>query len=95
MKTPTPALKRMAKQDLSNPTGKKIECWFEVMPITVITTTAAADGTDLVTVDWRGTATNAARASTYTPVVGHNVLVLVQGNQLTILFRVIGTPLTP
>jgi hypothetical protein len=92
MKTPSPALKKLARQNVGPGSGKKVECWFETMPITLVSAGAAADGTALVEVDWRGTLTKAAITSTYTPVVGHIVLVLVQANQLTIISRVIGTP---
>jgi hypothetical protein len=54
---------------------------------------AAADGNALVTVTWRGQAVKAAYLSTYTPTVGHIVLVLYQPpGGLVILSRVIGTP---
>jgi hypothetical protein len=66
-----------------------------VEPATVATVVAgaAADGNALVTVTWRGAATKAAYLSSYTPTVGHVVLVLYQPpGGLVILSRVIGTP---
>jgi len=62
---------------------------------TVITVTpgAASDGNAAVTVTWHGTSVPAVYLSSYTPTVGHNVLVLVQPSApLVILGRIIGTP---
>jgi hypothetical protein len=53
---------------------------------------AAADGSALVTVTWRGASTQAAYLASYSPTVGHVVAVVVQGGALLILGRVIGTP---
>lgn len=53
---------------------------------------AAADGNALVTVTWRGTNVACPYPSTYTPVVGHVVLLLVSPPRLVIVARLIGTP---
>lgn len=66
-----------------------------IEPATVATVVAggAADGNALVTVTWRGAAIKAAYLASYTPTVGHVVLVLYQPpGGLVILGHVIGTP---
>lgn len=60
--------------------------------VTAVTAGAAADGNALVTVNCDGTITAAAYNAAYTPVVGHVVLLAVQGASRTILCRVVGTP---
>jgi hypothetical protein len=61
---------------------------------TIITVTAGAavDGNALVTVRWRGTDIFCPYPSTYTPVVGHVVLLLITPPQVVIAARLIGTP---
>lgn len=79
---------RLAAEILRKPPGG-------VEPATVATVTAgaAADGNALATVTWRGIAVPAAYLASYTPVVGHTVLVLYQPpGGLVILDHVIGTP---
>jgi hypothetical protein len=54
---------------------------------------AASDGNALVTVTWRGSDVIAnGYASSYTPAVGHRVVCDYIDNQLTIAYRVVGTP---
>lgn len=53
---------------------------------------AAADGNALVTVRWRGTDIRCAYPSTYTPVVAHVVLLLINPPMIVIACRLIGTP---
>ncbi len=60
--------------------------------VTAVATGAAADGNALVSVDWRGTVIEVAYLSSYSPAVGHTVLLLVQGSQVVIVGRLIGTP---
>lgn len=73
---------------LAGETGVRME------PATIITVAAgaAADGNALVTVSWRGTDVACPYPSTYTPVVGHRVLLLVATPQLVIIARLVGTP---
>ena len=63
-------------------------------PGTVVTVVAgaAADGNALVTVSWRGTSVAVPYPSSYTPVVGHVVLLLVAPPQVVIVARLLGTP---
>lgn len=60
--------------------------------IATVTAGAAADGNALVTVTWRGTTVACPYPSTYVPVVGHVVLLLIVPPQLVIVARLIGTP---
>jgi hypothetical protein len=67
--------------------------WIEPAVIATVTAGAAADGSALVTVTWRGTAVQAAYLASYAPTAGHVVAVVVQPpGGLLILGRVIGTP---
>jgi hypothetical protein len=52
----------------------------------------AADGNNLVTVNWRGTNIQAAYLSSYNPIVGNTVLLLIAPPQVVILAQLIGTP---
>jgi hypothetical protein len=63
-------------------------------PATVLTVTAgaASDGNALVAVTWRGATCNLPYLASYTPVVGHHVMLLVQPPQAVITGRIIGTP---
>ncbi len=61
--------------------------------IATVTAGAAADGNALVEVTYRGVTVAAAYPSTYTPVVGHTVNLLVtSAGSVFILGRFIGTP---
>lgn len=66
--------------------------WMDVGVIATVTAGAAADGNALVTVTWQGSTSACAYPSTYTPVVGHRVLLAIQPPQIVILCRLIGTP---
>lgn len=61
---------------------------------TVVTVTpgGAADGNSLAVVSWRGTNVACPYPSTYTPVVGHVVLLLIDPPRVVIVARLIGTP---
>lgn len=72
--------------------GQRPEAWFEPGVIATVTAGAASDGNALVTVTWRGAAVQASYPADYTPVVGHNVLLLIQLPQIQIMHRTIGTP---
>jgi hypothetical protein len=63
-------------------------------PATVVSVEAgaAADGNALVAVQWGGITTFVPYLSTYAPVVGDVVAVLVQGPQVVVLGKVNGTP---
>lgn len=67
--------------------------WPEPGQIATVTPAGASDGNALVEVTYRGTTTAAAYPSTYTPVVGHTVNLLVTSTgSVFILGRFIGTP---
>ncbi len=67
--------------------------WMEPAVVATVSAGAAADGNALVTVTWRGQSVQAAYLSSYTPTVGHVVVVIYQPpGGLLILGRVIGTP---
>lgn len=67
--------------------------WCEPAVVATVTPGAAADGNALATVTWRGQSVQAAYLASYTPTVGHTVIVLYQPPAgLLILGRVIGTP---
>jgi len=65
---------------------------WAVGTIATVTNGGADDGNPLVAVSWQGKAIRAAYASSYTPVVGHVVLMARVGPQLAIICRLIGTP---
>lgn len=65
---------------------------WAVGTITAVAAGAAADGNALATVTWQGQALRAAYTASYTPVVGHVVLMARIGPQLAIVGRLIGTP---
>lgn len=65
---------------------------LEVATVTAVSAGAAADGTALVTVSWRGASLTASYLSSWAPTVGHVVLVAYRPPSLVILGRVIGTP---
>jgi hypothetical protein len=67
--------------------------WPEPGVVATVTAGAATDGNALVTVTYRGVTVAAAYPSTYTPVVAHNVNLLVcSTGSVVILGRFIGTP---
>lgn len=72
--------------------GKRPSSWLEPATIYSVTPGGASDGNALAVVTWRGIQAPAAYASTYTPVVGHVVVVNVQPPSLVIIARIIGTP---
>lgn len=93
MESTSPNLARVARalprRDLA---GEIPAQWMDVGVIATVTAGAAADGNALVTVTWNGATTACAYPSTYTPVVGHKVLLAIQPPQIVILCRLIGTP---
>jgi hypothetical protein len=64
---------------------------FLVGQVAAVGLGAAADGNDLVTVDWMGTEVEVSYGAHYSPVVGHVVL-MARTQPLAILCRLIGTP---
>lgn len=67
--------------------------WLEQAMVTVVTAGGAEDGNNLCTLLWRGSTVDAAYLASYTPTVGHVVLVAYQPpGGLVVLGRVIGTP---
>lgn len=72
-------------------TARTDEPWAVGVVISVVVG-GAHDGFDVVTVNWRGTEVQAARLASYTPTVGHQVLMARFGPQLVVLDRIVGTP---
>ena len=65
----------------------------EQATVATVTAGAASDGNAAVTVTWHGSTVPAVYLSSYTPTVGHSVLVMVLPSApLVILGRIIGTP---
>ena len=83
---------RLAREQTSDPNGPPPRCWTEPATVASVTAGAASDGNALVTVSWRGGLYPAAYPASYSPAVGHTVLLLVQDPQIAILCRLIGTP---
>lgn len=82
-----------AEQGRDRPPQGVTYSWPEPGVITTVTPGGATDGNALVTVTYRGVAQQAAYLSSYTPVVAHNVLLLVTSTGgVVILGRIIGTP---
>lgn len=89
-----PNMRRAASELFKDrpPQGSQ-SCWFESATVSAVTAGAASDGNALCTVTWRGQAVDAAYCATYTPTVGHTVVVVVQPPaSLLVIARVIGTP---
>lgn len=82
-----------AEQARGRPPQGVTSSWAEPGVIAAVTPGAASDGNALVTVTYRGTTVAAAYPSSYTPVAGHTVNLLVSsGGGVFILGRFIGTP---
>jgi len=82
-----------AEQNRGRPPQGAPYSWPEPGQIATVTAGAASDGNALVTVTYRGATAEAAYPSTYTPVVGHTVNLLVSSSgAVFILGRFIGTP---
>lgn len=60
--------------------------------VTAITVAGGTDGGDLVTVTYDGADLQLPHMSTYTPVVGHLVVLVRVGGSWTILGRPVGFP---
>jgi hypothetical protein len=85
--------KLVAEMTRGKPPQGAPSAWCEPAVIASVTAGAAADGNAAAVVTWRGQAVGAAYLASYTPVAGHNVIVLYQPpGGLLILGRVIGTP---
>ena len=78
-------------RDVNGPGALPVS-WHEPAEVVSVTAGGAEDGAALAQVTWRGLTVYAAYVASYTPVVGHTVLLLVQPPQLTILGRLVGTP---
>lgn len=89
-----PGAKKLATAQLTEPASEPTPtARFEPAVIAVVSAGAASDGNALVTVTWRGgNYTVSSYPSGYTPTVGHNVMLLIQGPQIAIAWRPIGTP---
>lgn len=67
--------------------------WVEQATVIAVTAGAAVDGNALCVVRWRGADVAAAYCQSYTPAVGHTVLVIAQPPAPPVVVgRVIGTP---
>lgn len=61
--------------------------------VTTVIPGGASDGNALVSVTWRGTELAVAGyPDSYTPVVGHRVLIAIADDQLEIFHRSVGSP---
>lgn len=92
----SPGTRRLLAELLgtTDPGGRSVS-WLE--PATVMTVTAggATDGASLCQVAWRGVTIPVAYLASYSPVVGHVVLLNVQPPQVVIVGRVVGIPPNP
>jgi hypothetical protein len=88
------AINRLAAEILrGKPPQGAPSAWLEPAVVQAVAAGGAADGNALATVTWRGQNVKAAYLASYTPTVGHNVIVACQPPAgLLILGRVIGTP---
>lgn len=92
----TPGARRLAREQNANrpptPQGAPAS-WVETGVIASVTADAGADGHDLAAVTYRGATQYAAYLDSYTPVVGHVVLLAVTTQGSLIIFdRIRGTP---
>lgn len=65
---------------------------FAVGTVTAVAAGGAADGNALTSVKWQGATVTGSYLASYTPAVGHVVLMARVGPRLVILGRLIGTP---
>jgi hypothetical protein len=71
--------------------AQPVDAWG-VGVIRKVTAGAAYDKNALVTVAWRGAEVLAPYCASYTPAVGHQVLLARFGPQLIVIDRIVGTP---
>jgi hypothetical protein len=77
-------------QNVMDAAGNVQEPWA-IAEVTAVTP-GGHDGFDVVTVRWRGTDQVAPHFASYTPALGHKVLMARFGPQLVILDRIVGNP---
>lgn len=76
----------------AEPAGGAPNPWFSSGVVATVTAGAGYGGSTLVEVDWLGGRYALPYLDSYTPTVGHAVLLLVQRPQLVIVGRVVGRP---
>lgn len=82
-----------AEQGRDRPPQGVTYSWPEPGVVTTVTPGGASDGNALAVVTYRGVTQSAAWLASYTPTVGHNVLLLVTSTgSVVILGRILGTP---
>lgn len=79
--------------DLLGTLSEQAPAWADGV-VTAVDPTGGEDGKSLVTVNWNGTLVKLAHLSSYTPAVGHVVLMARYKSKLAILGQLIGTPPT-
>lgn len=71
--------------------GNRPDCWCEPGVVTTVITGYLADPADaVVTVTWRNTVVPVSYVSSYTPVEGDVVLLLIQPPSVIVLGRIVG-----
>lgn len=82
-----------AEQGRDRPPQGVTYSWPEPGVVASVTPGGASDGNALATVTYRGVTQEAAYLASYTPTVGHTVLLLVTSTgSVVILGRTLGTP---
>lgn len=90
----TPNTRRLAAAIKANtPAGATPAAWFSPAVVATVTAGGAFGGTAKVEVDWLGGRYVVPYLATYTPTVGHTVLLMIQDPQAVIFGQVIGRPL--
>jgi hypothetical protein len=88
----SPATRKLAAELSGQAAGASPSSWLEPAVVYSVTAGGASDGNALCVVTWRGVQTPAAYPASYTPTVGHVVLLNVQPPSVVIVMHVIGTP---
>lgn len=81
---------RLALQQLNARAAEMPE--LPTATVTAVATTGSTDGAALVTVDYLGASLQLPHLENYTPVVGHEVVLIRVGGLWTILGRPVGFP---
>jgi hypothetical protein len=91
----SPNARRLAAAiEAAEPAGGTPAPWFAPATVATVTAGAGYGGATLVEVDWLGGRYAVPYLDSYTPTVGHTVLLLIQRPQAVIFGRVVGRPPT-
>jgi hypothetical protein len=88
----TPATRKLVAELSGKATGQRPSSWLEPAVVYSVTAGGASDGNALCVVTWRGVHVPTAYPASYSPTVGHVVLLNIQPPSVVIVMHVVGTP---